>query len=379
MLLAVQVVRNAAVLALVTLHPQAAERVWSDHPSVEIASALSEIGRASRERRSIDRRTFAMIDDAAAKSPLSPEPFLVRGVQAQLAGDSETAKRSYIEAQLRDPRSLPAAYFLANFYFGAGDALSGLKQTALLARLSPGGTAAIAPFVAAYAQNPANWPQIRGLFRSQSAVEDGVLMAMAHDARNAKAILAVADAGHRRPSSPWLPILLNSMVQAGDFAWARAIWSSIGRANVGSDLIYDADFASATASPPFNWNLAASTVGLAERERGRGLHVIFYGNEDGVLASELLLLAPGTYSLRAPLVGSQAHPEVLLWSIRCAGANAQISSASANQAAAGRWMFDVPANCPAQWLELAGRSGDISQQGDVTIGPLSLVRAASHG
>lgn len=320
-----------------------------------------------------------MIDDAAAKSPLSPEPFLVRGVKEQLAGDADGAKRSYLAAQLRDPRSLPAAYFLANYYFGAGDALAGLRQTAILARLSPGGTGAIAPFIAAYAQNPANWPKIRLLFRSQGGVEDGVLLALAHDARNARAILAVADASHRGPDSPWLPVLLNSMVARGDFAEARAIWSSIGRANAGNELIYDANFASAAASPPFNWNLATSTVGLAEREPGKGLHVIFYGNEDGILAGELLLLPAGTYRLRAPLIGSQVHPEALLWSIRCAGTSEQLSSAAATQVANGRWTFAVPATCAAQWLELAGRSGDVSQQADVTIGPLSLVRAGNHG
>src|SRR6185437_12616001 len=148
LLLAVQVVRSAAVTALATVHPETAAKFWARHPSVEISLGLARIGRAARERKTIDQNVFAMIDDAAVKSPLSPEPFLVRGVQAQTAGDAEAARLAFLAAQSRDPRSLPAAYFLADYYFRAGDALPGLQQTVLLARLSPGGPTAVAPFVA---------------------------------------------------------------------------------------------------------------------------------------------------------------------------------------------------------------------------------------
>ena len=115
LLLAVQVVRNAVVGALAPLHPDSAAKLWAGHPSVEISRGLAAIGRASRERKTIDPRVFATIDDAAAKSPLSPEPFLVRGVRAQTAGDLEAARRAFVAAQWRDPRSMPAAYFLANY------------------------------------------------------------------------------------------------------------------------------------------------------------------------------------------------------------------------------------------------------------------------
>src|SRR5690242_1940266 len=81
LLLATQVVRNAAVGALATLHPEAAAKLWRGHPAVEISLGLAEIGRASRTRTPIAPATFALIDDAAVKSPLAPDPFLVRGVQ----------------------------------------------------------------------------------------------------------------------------------------------------------------------------------------------------------------------------------------------------------------------------------------------------------
>lgn len=379
LLLAVQVVRNAAVQALAPLHPEAAGKFWSAHPAVEISQGLADIGKASRERSKIGSSTFAMIDEAAVKAPLWPEPFLVHGVQEQLAGNAQEASRAFLAAQRRDPRSMPAAYFLASYYFHAGAPLEGLKQTALLARMSPQGIASVAPFVAAYAQNRANWPEMRTLFRTQEDLEDSVLLALAQDSANTDAILAIADAAHKRPDSSWLPALLNSLVASGNYDRARSIWSSIGGAGSGGSLIYDSDFSSADAPPPFNWALTSSTVGLAERQAGNRLHVIFYGSDDGALATELVLLPPGSYGLKIQIVGAPTHPEVLSWSLRCDKAGEPFASISADRAAARGWSFTVPANCPAQWLALSGSSGDVTQQSDVTFGPLVLGRAGTNG
>jgi hypothetical protein len=376
--LAIQVVRNAAVQALAVDRPTAAATLWARHPAVETSLALAEIGRAARERRPIDPRNFAMVRDAAVKAPLAVEPFLVRGVQAQTAGDAEGAKQAFLAAQWRDPRSLPAAYFLADYYFRNQQVLQGLEETTLLARLSPGGADAVAPYVAAYAQNPSNWSKMRALFRSQEGLQDQVLAVLAHDGRNADAVLALADPAHRKPDSPWLPTLLQSLVANGDYGKARAIWSSVGGGHADGQLVYDTSFSSPQAPPPFNWALTSSTVGLAERQPGRRLHAIFYGNEDGVLASQLILLAPGPYRLQMQVVGAPVHAEALRWSVRCDGSQDPVAAVSVDQAAMHGMTFEIPANCPAQWLELSGRSGDIAQQSDVTITGLNVTRSGPN-
>lgn len=376
LLLAIQIVRTAAVEALAPLSPAEAAKLWADHPSVEISLGLAEIGRAARSRTRIDSRVFESIDDAAAKAPLSPDPFLVRGVQDQVGGKLDAAKRAFVAAQWRDPRSMPAAYFLANYYFRAGQPLDGLRQTVVLARLSPSGAQAAAPFVAAFAKDRSNWPLMRKLFHSESWLEGGVLTALARDPRNTDAILALADDAHRRPDSEWLPVLLSSLVANGEYARARAIWSSVGRAH-SSGLLFDQGFSAPQPPPPFNWALSSSTIGLAERQPGGRLHLIFYGNIDGVLASELVTLPPGAYHLQLQLVGSPVHPEALQWSIRCDKSAEPVASAAVDDVASRGWTFEVPANCPAQWLELSGRSGDVAQQSDVTITGLKLDRAGT--
>jgi hypothetical protein len=91
------------------------------------------------------------------------------------------------------------------------------------------------------------------------------------------------------------------------------------------------------------------------------------------------LLSPGAYNLKAQIVGAPTHAEALQWTLRCDKARDPIATITADQAAKHGWNFLVPANCPAQWLQLSGRSGDVTQQSDVTFAPLNLTRGGPNG
>jgi hypothetical protein len=375
-LVATQVVRNAAVAALSDSKPEAASRFWSRHPETEISTTMTEIARSARERRAVPASVFEVMADAAVKDPLASEPFLVRGVQAELSGNGVIAQRSFEAAQWRDPRSLPAAYFLADRYFRLGDAPRGLRETAALVRLSPAGPKMVAPYVAAYAANPANWPTLRGLFRDNRELADAALTALAANAANAPAVLALADPGRASPQDPWLPTLLSSLTEAGKFAEARAIWAKTSKVPP-TELLHDSTFTDRSSPEPFNWSLTSSTVGLAERQAGGRLHVVFYAQEDGFLASQLLVLPAGSYRLSMQLLGNAARARVLSWSVWCDKAGAPLASATLDSIAARGLVFRVSTGCAAQWIRLAGASQDISQQSDVTIGALKLEKTGA--
>ena len=373
LLVAIQIVRNAAVHALADTRPAAAASAWSGHPASEIGLALTDIARASRVRRPVPQSAFAEIADAAAKEPLAPEPFLVRGVQAELAGDAVTAQRAFEAAQWRDPRSLPAAYFLADRYFRSSDVTRGLREVAALARLSPDGGDAAVPYVAQYAANPANWPALRDLFGKNPFLAQRVLVALASNIQTVPAALALSnprETGNRQ----WLVVLVQTLINSGDYPKAHAAWERLARAPAApGDLIHDADFLDAIAPPPFNWQLTSSTVGLAERQKGR-LHVLFYGNEDGTLASQLLLLPPGAYRMSMRLLGDPARAHALTWSVWCDKAAQPLASVTLDTAAARGWQFAVPAGCSAQWLKLSGVSTDVAQQVDLSISDLRFAK-----
>jgi len=373
LLVAIQIVRNAAVHALADTRPAAAASAWSGHPASEINLAMTDIARASRARKPVPQSAFAEIADAAAKEPLAPEPFLVRGVQAELAGDAVAAQRAFEAAQWRDPRSLPAAYFLADRYFRSSDVTRGLREVAALARLSPDGGDAAVPYVAQYAANPANWPALRDLFGKNPSLAQRVLVALASNIQTVPATLALSnprEAGNRQ----WLVVLVQTLINAGDYPKAHAVWERLARAPAArGELVHDADFRDASAPPPFNWQLTSSTVGLAERQKGR-LHVLFYGNEDGTLASQLLLLPPGAYRMSMRLVGDPARAHALTWSVWCDKAAQPLASVTLDTAAARGWQFAVPAGCSAQWLKLSGVSADVAQQVDLSISDLRLAK-----
>lgn len=375
LLIAVQVVRNAAVQAFAGTKPDEAARVWRGHPATELGVGLTDIARASRARRPVPVSAFTQVADAARKDPLAPEPFLVRGVQAELAGNNILAERAFEAAQWRDPRSLPAAYFLADRYFRAGDMTRGLREAAAMSRLAPGGGGTAIPYLAQYAASPANWPALREFFRSAPQLYNPVMTVLASNASTVPAALALADPN--KANALWMGNLIYTMVGAGDYSKARAAWSKLadGRA-VPGELIHDAQFRDGNSPPPFNWQLTSSTVGLAERQHGGRLHVLFYGTDDGTLASQLLLLSPGTYKLSMSLLGDSVRAHALTWSIWCDKAPQPLASMTLDVAATRGLVFTVPTGCAAQWLKLSGSSLDLPQQVDVSVSGLILARAA---
>ena len=380
LLLAATIVRNSAVDAFADLDPVQASILWSGHPRAQIGLSMMEIARAARARQAVSPATFDRIHKAALEAPLAPEPYLVEGVRAQLAGDRSKAERAFLAAEWRDPRSLPAHYFLADQFFRERDAAGGLREVAALANLAPGGPGSSAPYLAAFARDRANWPKMKALFRANPAIENAALIELAKDGANAPALFALASPRQRKADSDWLAVLLGSLVKAGEYSRARALWALASGIDVRSQaLLFDDDFSKPKPLPPFNWTFTSSTVGLAERQPGGRLHAIFYGQEDGALARQLLVLAPGRYRLSMRLLGDPSQAKALNWTVKCVAAQTPLVTAPLDVAASRGLTFDVPGGCPAQWIDLSGVSADLPQQIDVSISGLRLMRVPAHG
>src|SRR5258708_12563481 len=97
-----KIVRSVAVNEFAEWRPADASRLWSDHPATELSLAMTEIARAARAGRAVPASAFAMIADASVKEPLAPEPFLLRGVQAELPADAARAQRPFEPAHSLD-------------------------------------------------------------------------------------------------------------------------------------------------------------------------------------------------------------------------------------------------------------------------------------
>ena len=354
-LLVTTIVRNAAVASLANSRASEAAKFWSAHPAVEVSLAMAAIAQNARVARPPPSWTFGVMADAAAKDPLAPEPYLVRGVRAQLAGDSATAQGAFEAAQWRDPRSLPAANFLADRYFRIGDARRGLFQVAALARQSPNGTAIIAPYLTGYTRDSANWPALRTMFAANPELATAALVGLASDVSTIPAVVALAGSRPAPGQALWLPRLLGTLTSAGQYEKAQQIWARAFASGT-KELVHDASFTDKLSPPPFNWTLTSSAVGLAERQPGGRLHVLFYGQEDGILASQLLLLPPGEYRISMKVVGDPSRAGALNWSVWCDKSDAAIISITLEGASRGR-DFEVPAGCPRSGSSCRPRRG----------------------
>jgi hypothetical protein len=378
--LAALIVRNATAVAFSESEPESAAKVWPGHPAVEISRGMIAIAAAARDRQTVRPEILQSVYEASRKDPLAPEPFLVRGVEAQLAGNATLAKQAFAAAQQRDPRSLPARYFLAEDAFQRGDALNGLKDIVILARLAPYGAASLAPYLGAYAVDRSTWPQLRSVLRKNPELAAATLQSLARDPANADVTLALAEGPERDPRSPWIHVLLSSLVDAGEYGKAYSVWTKLSHIRPNPrNSIFDPAFSRSDAPPPFNWTLTSSTIGLAERRPGGGLHVIYYGREDGALASQLLVLPPGAYRLTMRAGGDLGAAQPLQWRLTCVNSKAEIAAAPF-AAVAGRGLaITVGGECGAQQLQLVGSSSDLPRQVDVTINQLTLTREAPRG
>jgi hypothetical protein len=376
LLVAALVIRTALV-AYASSNPGMAGRAWAGHPSVVFAAGFDEIGRAAAAKRPVDNATVGRILAASSKAPLSPEPFLVRGVQAQIAGDNKIAEQAFIEARNRDPRMLAARYFLADLYLKTGQTRQGIAEISALIRVFPQSLAEIAPYLAAYARSPGGAPEVKVMIRAHPELEPPLLNALASDPGNLRLILYFWNGQGGESEQGWQVRLLNSLVDAHQYERARAAWNRFSPASSQKGGLVDPGF-TMRSLPPFGWALVSGPGGVAEPQPGGRLHVIYYGRDDLVLASQTLLLEPGSHRLSMQMTSVSPTAKSLAWSIRCLPSSNEIAGIPLDQAGKGGALavdFSVPASgCTAQRLDLIGRSPELPEESDLTIASLRLDR-----
>jgi hypothetical protein len=376
LLLALLVVRNAFVKAYQVYDPSRAAAVWPTHPAIVFASSLAEVGASAAASRPVNSATIRRILEASIKAPLAPEPFLVRGVEAQVAGDDPLALQAFLEARKRDPRSVAARYFLADHYLKAGNTYQGLAEISALTRLVPQSLGGIAPPLAAFARLPGGQQQVARLLRNQPELEPWLLDKLAANPDDANLALSLWNGRSDNDERSWQQRLVNSLATAGRFHEARAAWARFNPGAGSQGDLIDPKF-EGSAMPPFGWELASGPAGVAEAGGDGSLHVLFYGRDDLVLARQTLLLKPGNYRLSVRVNGAQPSAKSLSWVVTCISPARQLASISLNAANSGiiAGDFTIPSQgCAAQRLELLGQAPELPEQVDISISDVRLTR-----
>jgi hypothetical protein len=374
-LIAIFVVRDASVRWSVDKHPDLAATIWRGHPAATISNGMAEIAKAASARRQVGQTVTIPIIESSRTSPLSPEPFMVQGIRREEGGDELAAGRLFLAAEQRNPREIAPHYFLANYYAKRGQAALGLTELGKVIRLVPGSAGQLAPRIAAAARQAGGPAMIRSLISENPELRDDLMRAMATDANNLSFVSSLANPG---ASTDWQPVMVQSLLTAGLFEKALDLWRrSNGVPDIpnGNSLLIDPGF-SLSVPPPFGWTLASGPSGVAESAEG-GLHVVSYGRDAFVVASQTMLLPPGTYTLTQHILAASGGVPIINWRISCLHSAQQVASivlSAGTNGASGK--FQILAGCAAQRIELMSNATDEPQTSDLTLGPIALSRSA---
>lgn len=377
------VIRVSAADAFAEAGPGAAQMIAPDHPGAALDRAYEEL----RLTGGLTDETRRAAEAAFAREPLSEVPLLAAARTALARGDGDEADRLLAAALRRNPRSRYGLLLRLERAVQLRRNEEAATTMLVLSRLFADVGAALVSQIAAMAADPSTRAAARHVMASDPQVRMQVLERLARAGTDPELVLELAGPAAPTPagSEPpaWQRLLLDEMVERGRFGEARAIWARFAGAGAEPGALYDPGFTGLPGPPPFNWRFESGGEGFAEPVRGTGgLNVEYPGRARAVLASQLVLLAPGRYELAFEAEGrAEGEDSRLIWTLACHGSERILVEVPITGVEFTPKRFQasvsVPAGCPAQWLRLTGRSAEFPKDQRVTIRGLRLARAGS--
>jgi hypothetical protein len=376
-------VQAAAVEAFAGRNPPAAARFAPGDPRVPMGQAMLEFRqKAGAVSPATTRRSLAALSDA----PLAEEPFLLAGLSAMIAERPAEAAPLLAEARRRNPRSRVSRLLLLDRYLRTGNTDAAVGEIAALGRLIPEANRVLVPELARLSLKPDSAAAAADVLRSDPVMRDGVLDHLSATRTPPDRILALAERSGRivpGETAPWQHRLLQGLVERNDLTRARNLWSRFAGVDAKSLTgVYNPRFERLPGPGPFNWTFASSSNGAAEPVRGPALQVEYYGRGEAELASQLVALAPGRYSMAFRASGNTpGGTAAVSWRLSCHPSSAEIMSLPIQKLsytpAVRRGQFTVPAGCSAQWLRLIGTPAEFPAAHSITISDLQVRRAGA--
>lgn len=367
--------------------PAVAAQLWPNAPDARRDQAMRDIGLAAARLGTVPEDAVRTMHWLARSEPLRAEPFLVEATVAATAGDGVRAEQLFANAAARDPRSVLAHFSLADRYLRTGRLVAGLAEISIMAQLVPSATNSLAGPIAVYARQPTAEHALRQFFARTPSLAPLVLGELAKDPTQADRVIAFGEALPPSGDKGWQLTLVQTLIDKHQYPRALATWRRL--AGVASFAgLYNPQFAAISAPPPFNWAPFEGSGALAEPAPGGGLKLVYYGRADVVVTRQLLVLAPGRYTLAMELgsgpvsTADAANPDPssgLAWQIGCADGGAVLGTLPLRSGAQSRasLTFAVPAGCGAQWLSLRGTAGAFGDPVAVTVSGLTLTSGAA--
>lgn len=367
--------------------------------AASVASAWSSLGAAAAKARESTRlaalsAVYLAPQSAAAGADMrnGPAPVAIlthrpldsaalarAGFEASIAGRTRLAAALMAEALHRDPRSRPVRLWMLTEALKRKDIPTSIAQLDRLMALDPQSEAYL-PTLAEVARQPgaerplaaliATNPPWRAPFllylttsKSDSRATDGLVFRLNNAGTPAG---AAADLQGR---------VIAKLLAKGDYDGAYLAWINFLPESAMAQVapVYDGGFAGLSGPQPFNWSFNDSELASVGIEKGEGLQIDYPAAQSVRMASQLLVLKPGTYRLDYSVRGSGESDDggAISWRLTCAKGDAVVFDLPiknlTDRPAARAARFVVPAGCPAQLLSVEGVAGAFPKTRSVSI------------
>jgi hypothetical protein len=371
---------SSALLNLIEHNLDEAKEKVAKEPSEE------ETTSASFYPDGLDKKGAAQIgswaQSALRSDPLNSEALRVLGQLSDATPDSNQTRRLMQAAVRRSPRESIAVYYMMQESYFRGDYKATLRYADLLLRTRPQVEGEVMPMLGSVAESRDGSWRLKQLLATNPPWRRrffAYLPLVVTDARTPlDFLLSVKTASDSPPSStelnPYIDFLINRhFYDLAYYTWLQFLpdqqLSQAGH-------LFNGSFEIEPSGSPFDWRFSQGTgaaTKIAPRPDDQEDHALFMqfgpGRAEFQGVSQLLMLPPGSYTLKGQYKLYLDSPRGLQWRISCVGGQTQvITESSLYNGTVPDWTnfemsFSVPSeNCPAQNLELVSAARSASEQ-----------------
>jgi tetratricopeptide (TPR) repeat protein len=341
---------------------------------------------ALSQQTKLPEAALATMKSAALAAPLGNDQFIVAAKDAEQRGDLRRAVALMEEAKRRRPNHVATRAQLL-IYYGRTRRYSAVIQEVdfLIRRSETAKERVLAELVGMISVPAARDATALMLAKNPPWRADFFAKASGQNVAPAVAADLLRRVQRYNPRGDYLleqKLYIQSLVSAGRYAEARRIWlASKGRSAPADALLFDGSFRARQADTPFGWSFHESELGRASPTADDGsnhrLEVEYFGGRNAVLASQLLALTPGTYTLKFNAQAAEAISSGdIAWRIGCMPQGAQILRLPLNGMRQGSSAmsarFTVPRGCNGQSLELVAEPGEYASPISFYISSMSI-------
>ena len=378
-LVALLMLRDSIAYVIRPFDPALALRI--NPGNAEVAASRAE--QLLRDDPTRGAEAEALARRALRRSPVSAAGARMIATARDLAGDPSAARRLIAYSESLSQRDLPTQVWLIQDAVQHNDVRRALHHYDVALRSSEASKPLLFPVLLKALGQPAVVVELVETLAARPDWSTGFLERATADAQDldglAALIRGLAVHGYRVPDTV-LAQASARMVDARRYDIAWQVYT-IGNVHAARDMIRDPDFLRlGMVDGPFAWTAVAGEGLSVEPRRYSTRTTMAYRaatGVGGVVARQLLMLQAGDFRLSGVIPERAPGSPAPVLRLACANNGQPIANLSADASVFAN-AFTIPADCPAQWLEIAVNGGDDPLGASGAIGGLRVSLMRKH-